>query len=198
MADRLDWPPQFERTPERERSPNNSYDVSLSRAFSDLEAELKRLGVDDHRYSFDARQRKRDQRPYSRANPDDPAFVLRWTMDGEQFAVACDRYTRLRDNVRTVGHYLREKRKMENRPVTTGESEFSNLRLPAGPTDDFGPTAAHQTLGVGPDADESEIRAAFREKVKKHHPDHSGGQKHVSHYKRARDYLLSELHDDGA
>lgn len=47
-------------------------------------------------------------------------------MDGEQYAGACDRFSRLRDNVRTVGLYVRKKRKMEQRPVVTGESELAN------------------------------------------------------------------------
>lgn len=104
----VEWPPNFDRRSSSERTRNNNYDVTLARAFDDLEAELERLGVDDYRYSFDARERKRDGRPYSRANPDDPSFVLRWSMGGDQYAVACDAYTRLRDNVRTVGLYVRE------------------------------------------------------------------------------------------
>jgi hypothetical protein len=56
MSD-LDWPAGFERTPGADREPNNNYSTSLSKAFKDLEAELDRLGVDEHRYSFDARQR---------------------------------------------------------------------------------------------------------------------------------------------
>lgn len=65
---RLDWPGGFERTASEARSPNRSYDVSLAKAFDDLERELVRLDVDDYRYSFDAEQRQRDGRPYSRAH----------------------------------------------------------------------------------------------------------------------------------
>jgi hypothetical protein len=45
--------------------------------------------------------------------------------DGEQFAVACDRYDDVRDNIRTIGLYVEGKRKMSNRPVNTGQDEFA-------------------------------------------------------------------------
>jgi hypothetical protein len=192
-TDNLDWPPRFERTDPSDRGRNNNFDVSLAKAFDDLEAELERLGVDDHRYSFDAQQRKTDQRPYSRANPGDPGFVLRWSMGGDQYAVACDRFSRLRDNVRTVGLYVREKRKMEQRPVVTGESEFANARLPPG--DDAvvattGEPAPHEVLGIAPDAPDAVVRGAFRELVKDGHPDSGSGDVDVARLKRARDSML--------
>lgn len=169
---RIDWPAAFERTPPHERMRTTKFSLSIAQAFDRLESQLEILGADDWEYGFDAEQRKRDQRPYANARPDDPGFVLRWAMDGEWFAVACDRYTDLRDNVRAVGLYVQEKRKMEGRPVETGESEFSNARLPAG--DEEAIEAAvppHEVLGVPRDAPEDVIRDAFRERVKQTHPD---------------------------
>lgn len=193
---RVEWPPGFDRTPPGDRSRNRSFDVSLSQAFDDLEAELRRLGVDDYRYSFDAQQRQRDNRPYARANPDDPSFVLRWTMDAAQYAIGCDAYTRLRDNVRTVGLYVREKRKMEGRPVATGESEFANARLPPGDEDalamDDGSRRQppHEVLGVAPDADPGVVKAAARELKKQHHPDAGGDVEAFKQVVTAEEALL--------
>jgi len=191
---RLDWPPQFDRTAPEDRSRNNKYDVTLARAFADLETELERIGVDDYDYEFDAQQRKRDKRPYARANPDDPGFVLRWSMDGHPYAVACDRYTKLRDNVRTVGLYLHEKRKMEGRPVETGESEFANARLPPGEAMPPGGVCRphHEVLGVDPDASEREIRSAYREKLKDAHPDQGGSEREFKAVKEAKKELLGD------
>ena len=190
---RVEWPAGFERTPDHQREKNHRFDVSLSQAFDELEDELERLGVDDYRYSFDARSRQRDGRPYSRANPDDPAFVLRWSMDGEQFAVACDRWASLRDNVRSVGLYVREKRKMENRPVTTGASEFANARLPSADESAVaGDPPAHAVLDVAPEATSDEIEAAYRERVRDVHPDHGGSQAAFQRVQRARDTLLGD------
>ena len=188
---RIEWPADFERTPDREREKNHRFDVSVSQAFDELEAELDRLDVDDYRYSFDAQSRQTDGRPYSRANPDDPAFVLRWSMDGQQFAVACDRWARLRDNVRSVGLYVREKRKMENRPVTTGESEFANARLPSADESTVtGEPPAHVVLDTSPEASDDEIRAAYRERLKEVHPDVGGDPDQFKRVQRAKERLL--------
>lgn len=193
----IDWPAGFERTPEADRQRCRKYDVSLSQAFSDLETELGRLGVDDYRYSFDADQRKTDQRPYARASPDDPGFVLRWTMDGDQYAVACDRWNRLRDNVRTVGLYLNEKRKMEQRPVETGESEFANARLPPGDEDaeiivaGTGQTESpHEVLDIDPEAPDEVVKAAFRAKAKDAHPDKGGSRDEWQQLQNAKEAML--------
>jgi DnaJ-domain-containing protein 1 len=193
----LDWPRRFERTSPGDRGRNNSFDVTLSKAFSDLETELDRLGVEDdgYRYSLDARQRNTDQRPYQRANPDDPGFVLRWRMDGADYAVACDRYSRLRDNVRTVGLYLREKRKMEQRPVVTGESEFANARLPSGDDETEAVVARqppHEVLGVEPDAPEAAVKGAYRGLLKERHPDHGGSQEDFERLQEAKEAMLDE------
>lgn len=193
MSERLDWPTGFERASDDDREPNRNYRVNLTEAFEDLETELDRLDVESYRYSFDADQRKTDQRPYARASPDDPGFVLRWRMDGEDYAVACDAYSRLRDNVRTVGHYLHEKRKMEQRPVETGKSEFANARLPPADEDAVrGRQPAHDVLDVDPDASDDEVRKAARERLLDVHPDHGGSAEAVEKVRRAREAMLDE------
>lgn len=191
----LDWPSGFERTDADDREPNRRIKVSLSQAFDEVEKELERLGVDDFRYSFDAQQRKTDQRPYSRANPDDPGFVLRWKMDAANYAVACDAYSRLRDNVRAIGLYLQEKRKMEQRPVETGESEFANARLPPAGEDQSvvaaeAVTPAHEVLGVDPDASDDEVQEAARERLIGAHPDHGGSAAELEEVRNARETML--------
>lgn len=169
--------------------------MSLRKAVQDLEVELDRLGVDEWRLSTGTDHRSdKPSYPYANApEPDDPAAVVRWTKDGEQYAVGCDSHSRLRDNVRTVGLYVREKRKMEKRPVSTGETEFSNLRLPSG--EDVPPGGVqrpHQILGVDPDADSAVVRAAYREKVKAAHPDHGGSASELEAVRRAKEAMLSD------
>ncbi len=194
----LDWPAGFDRTKPVLRTTNDRFEISISKAFDELETELDRLGVETdgatgYRYGFDAPQRKTDQRPYARANPDDPGFVLRWTMDGRDYAVACDRYSRLRDNVRTVGLYVREKRRMEQRPVETGESEFANARLPSGEEDTDAVVAReppHEVLGVARDADPEVVRGAARQLKKKHHPDAGGDEERFKRVVDAENAML--------
>jgi len=189
----VDWPPQFERTDAPNRSRNNSFEVSLHDAIEDLNAEMDRLGVDDWRLSTAMdHQSQNPNYPYAnQPEPDDPGVVLRWSMEGDQFAIACDQYSRVRDNLRTIGLYVREKRKMENRPVTTGESEFANARLPSGDEDAVAASPPpHEVLDVAPDAPDNVVEAAYREKTKDHHPDHGGSPEAFQRLQRAKEAML--------
>lgn len=211
MSD-IEWPrgPGFERTPVHERVHTSKFEVTLSEAFAKLEKTLGGMGVDDYRWAFDAQQRKTDDRPYARASPDDPGFALWWTREGEQYAVAHDEFTDLRSNVREIGLYLEEKRKMENRNVQTGEDEFSNLRLPPADgaaetngdaialgagrqrTDDRDP---HEILEVAPNASVSAIKGSAERKIREFHSDTANGDADRDELQRvieARDQLLAE------
>ncbi len=193
----IDWPATFERTNPAERTRNNRYEASLRTSINDLETELGRVGVDDWRLSTAARHQKQNPRyPYANASPTDPGAVVRWTMEGEQYAVACDAYSRLRDNVRTLYLYLREKRKMEQRPVETGESEFANARLPPADGDQQGAVVArqppHELLDVAPDASANVVKAAARQKLKEHHPDRGGDREMFQRVQDAKAAMLSK------
>jgi DnaJ-domain-containing protein 1 len=191
----LDWPTGFDRTKPAKRERNNRYEASLRDSIDDLEAELQRLGVDHWRLSTAAQHQKQNPKyPYADANPDDPSAVVRWTMDGDQYAVACDAYSRLRDNVRTLYLYVREKRKMGTRPVETGESEFANARLPSGDEDAavIASEPPHEVLGVSRDADQSEIRKAFRQRVQTAHPDHGGSEAEFKRVQDAKEAMVDE------
>lgn len=199
----IDWPHWAERTRRPESTPK--FSVTLAQAINDIETELEdRLGVDDWRLSTAAPHRKKDGRPYADANPADPGAVVRWTMDGEQYAVAADQYDDLRDNVRAIGLYIAEKRKMNNRPVHTGQDEFATAQLPSGNEDVIvagdgsGQTATastkapHEILEVDPDASDDVVKAVARRKAANNHPDKEGGDRET--YKKiqqAKEALLN-------
>jgi hypothetical protein len=191
----IDWPPQFERIPLRERHRTSKFSVTFHQAVQHIEQELlNRVGADDWRLSTAAPHRKDDGMPYANANPDDPAVVVRWTTDGQQYAVACDYYTDWRDNARAIGLYIREKRKMSDRPVTTGQDEFATARLPSGDEDDAiaAEPPAHEVLDVAPDAPDGVVEAAARQKVKQVHPDHGGDPEAFQRVQRAKEVLLDQ------
>ncbi|RQG89345.1 J domain-containing protein [Natrarchaeobius chitinivorans] len=187
----IDWPAEIERTPEGERTRNKNFKASLGSTTIDLSTEMGRLEPDNWRASIGNQHTKSNGLPRHNAKPDDPGFVLRWTKDGEQYAVACDAYDRLRDNVRAVYLWVRETRLRGNRPVRTAESEFAAARLPS--ADDVAATdQPHEVLDVDPDATESEVRNAFRERAKHSHPDLGGS---VAEFKRitgAKEAMIDE------
>ncbi len=123
-------------------------------------------------------------------------------MEGDQFAIACDTWTDVRSNTREIGLYVREKRKMENRPVTTGQSEFATARLPPADEDAIAAPAAssedvlnkepHEILEVTPDAPGEVVRAAFKAQVRNlnGHPNTDGSSAGFQRLKRAREAIL--------
>jgi DnaJ-domain-containing protein 1 len=162
------------------------------------------MAVDDWRLSTAAPHRK-DGLPYADSSPDDPGAVVRWSVDNEQYCVACDQYTWLRDNIRAIGLYIDEKRKMAQRPIQTGQNEFATARLPSAGQDDLvavgpGDSAIDDpaaVLEVDPDASEAVIRAAYSERVKKAHPDQGGSREEMERVRRAREQLLSDRKGEG-
>lgn len=196
----IDWPDFAERTDPRRRERTSKFSVTLASALSDIEKELEdRLEVTDYRLSTAAPHRKKDGRPYADANPDDPGVVVRWSKDGEQYCVAADHYTDLRDNARAIGLYITEKRKMGNRPVKTGQDEFATARLPPGDDSEAVVVAGageveapHEILDVDPDAPPEVVKAAFRAKAKTVHPDQGGTREEWQQLQSAREVMLGE------
>jgi len=88
----LDWPAGWDRTPAEQRERNRSFEASIATTTDELATEMDRMDVDHWRGSIGNQHTKSNGLPLHNANPDDPGFVLRWTDDGEEFAVACDDY----------------------------------------------------------------------------------------------------------
>jgi hypothetical protein len=191
----IDWPTGFERTAPSERSRTSKFQASIGQTTKSIAGELGRMDVDEWRASTGSggAYTKSNGLPKSRANPEDPGFVLRWTKDGEQFAVACDAYTSPRDNVRAVYLWLQETRMRGQRPVVTGSSQFAAARLPPGDEDAEAVVAReppHEVLGVAADAPESVVRAAAKQLKKEHHPDQGGDVDEFKRVVRAEEALI--------
>jgi len=190
--DRIDWPAGWDRTPPGHRERTRKFDTTKAATIRQLESEMGRLGADDWRLSTGAQHQKRNPNyPYANSNPDDPGFVLRWTKDGHQHAVACDSYARLESNARAVLLWVRETRLRGDRPVRTGQDEFATARLPSGDEDAITTRPPpHEVLEVAPDASEAVVQAAFRERVKEAHPDQGGSGQEQQLVQWAREQML--------
>lgn len=192
---RIDWPAGFDRTPEEKRARNRMFKASIADTTEDLETELHRLDPDDWRAEIGNSHTKSNGLPLHNANPYDPGFVLRWRKDGEEFAVACDAYTRLRDNLRAVYLWIHETRMRNQRPVVTGEDEFAAARLPPG--EDEATTIAarenpHEVLEVAPDAHPDVVKAAAKRRKAQTHPDAGGDPEQFQQVVKAEEAMLNE------
>jgi hypothetical protein len=196
-TEHIDWPPEFERTPPKDREPYpNGFRVTRSTAFQNVLGELATWdGVTDVQLDSGAEHQKRNpNKPYANASFEDPGVVVRFTKDAEEMAAACDRWDNPRDNAQDLYHYLHETRMQEQRGTVTGQSEYEKLRLPSG-NEDVAVAAdppAHITLGVSPDASADEVRDAYREKLKTVHPDQGGDTEALKRLKRAKEAMLDE------
>ncbi|WP_253737980.1 J domain-containing protein [Halohasta salina] len=191
----IDWPVAFERTDAVDREPNRSFEATIADTTRDIATEMDRMDVDEWRASTGSGgpHTKPSGMPKHSANPDDPGFVLYWTKDGEQYAVACDASPKLRDNVRYCYKWINETRMRSNRPVETGDSEFATARLPSG--DEEATTAdppAHIVLDVDRDATPAAVESAFREKAREVHPDAGGSEEAFKRAQRAKERLLPD------
>ena len=190
----VDWPNRFDRTPAAERKRTSKFKAPFRQTLEELADEMDRLDVTEWRFSADMPFLNDDPNtPYKDAEKhvEDPAVVVRWSKDGEQFAVACDEYSDVRDNLRATYLYIIEKRKMQARPIKTGFDEFATARLPAGDEDAVvASKPPHEVLGVDPDASREEVVAAFRERVKETHPDQGGSQTAHRRVLDAREAML--------
>lgn len=191
----LQWPAGFTRTPAQNRERTWKFGSTRGSTTSQLAAEMERLDPDDWRCETGSggAHTKKNGLPKTSANPDDPGFVLRWSKDGSQFAVACDRYARLDSNMRAVLLWVRETRLRGDRPVETGEDEFATARLPSGDEDAIEvPEQPHEVLGVAPDADDFEVRATYYDRVKEVHPDQGGSAEQFQRVQQAQEQMLED------
>lgn len=166
MTGHLNWPADLERTPPEERERCTKFNVGYRRTASDLKQELEdRMGVETWRLED------------VKGSGGDPGVVLRWTLDGDDYAAACDAYTQKGDNLRALYLWVHETRMRNQRPVVTAEDEFAAARLPSGDQEEaLRVENPHEVLGVRPDASDAVVKAAFRQRKGETHPD-SGGSK---------------------
>jgi hypothetical protein len=126
MAKGYDWPRGFDRTPTNLRKPYpHGFQVSVTEAFENIVTQLERLGADKYTIESAAdHQTKNPNFPYADANPDDPSVVVRYRMEGDTYAIPCDRWDNLRDNAQAVAKYVDAKRALDRYGIETKTTEW--------------------------------------------------------------------------
>lgn len=191
------WPETLGRSEQRSRT--SRFKVSNGQATRDLKAEIGRLDPDDWRVYTGNQHTKSNGLPLADANPDDPGVALKWTKDGEVYAVGCDEYISLFDNVREVYLWLRETRKRSDRPVQTGSSSFAAAKLPPGEDSEHETEVAvedpYEVLGVPEEQPLAVIESAYEHKRKRVHPDQGGTNEEFIRVQKAWEQIQSERGD---
>lgn len=145
----------------------------MDEAYRGLAAELRRLGAGRAVLSTNVKVRQ-DGQPYSGlAQPNDTGAAVYFKLKGREVSLACDKWTRVEDNVWAIVKHIEAIRGQERWGVGSVEQAFRGyMALPA-----IGQTSGlnwWQVLGVAINASPEQVREAYLILVKKHHPDVGG------------------------
>lgn len=162
--------------------------MTPDRARQELEDEISRLGG---RYVILSTniELRRDGKPYAgQKEPIDSGVAAYFERLGKQMVFACDKWDRVRDNMRAIQKTIEAIRGIERwgasdlleRALTAFEA------LPA-------PKNHWDILGVRRGATADEISTAFRAKAMKAHPDAGGSTAEMAELNAARDAALREI-----
>lgn len=172
----LKWPMGRDRQSKYSRKPA-AFKTTPGRARDELLHELKLLGARDVVISSNVATYRRGGQDIMYADQsaakEDPGVAVYYTWKGEQYALACDRYTTVTDNLQALNKTVNAIRGIER--WGTGEmmkAAFAGFK--ALPEQSQSQTAWYEVLEVSPKANESQIKEAYRRKAMESHPDRGG------------------------
>jgi hypothetical protein len=179
----LSWPSGWQRTPPNERRASNFSSrlasgngradlLTLATGLRRLVNELDRLRADAIVISTDVPVR-RDGMPYaSAALPKDPGCAVYFTLRRQPRVLACDRYTRLPDNMAAIAAHIDALRAIERYGVGTLDQAFAGYAALPAPVADA--VQWWDVLRVERTASLDDCESAFRRLARDHHPDRGG------------------------
>jgi hypothetical protein len=135
---------------------------------------------------------RQDGKPYaSFPKIDDPAVALYFTYQGKEMCFACDRWTRVEDNIQAIRKTIEALRGIAR--WGTGDmlqaafTGFAALPAPivAGMSKPW-----HEVLGVSSTATRADIDAAYKRLASQNHPDKGGSTAAMTAINQARDEAL--------
>jgi DnaJ-domain-containing protein 1 len=182
----LDWPVWADPTPEAQRENTHKFDSTQRQSEKQLQKEMERMGVATYHLGKTTGQ------------GGFPGVVARWSNNVREYAVCCDLYTHRSDNLRAIYLWVHETRLAGDRPVRTGQDQMAAAALPgetasgaavAAPDPDREP---HEVLEVAPDASETVVTAAYRQKSKEAHSDQGGSTDAMKRLNAAKEAMLDE------
>lgn len=170
----LQWPAHWPRTEEPRRA---QFKTPFGYARDNLIRELKLLKATDIVISSNMMIRQ-DGLPYAKQRqPEDPGIAVYFTLNGAQQCIPCDKWNTVQDNLQAIRLTVEALRGLER----WGAKEMVNAAfrgfkaLPeAAIVTPYTKRPWYEVLEVAPTASPDIIKAAYRQKMLKAHPDHGG------------------------
>lgn len=190
----LSWPNAWPRTKQPTRS---KFDVSFTAARDGLMEQIRLLGGTLPVLSSDLELR-RDGLPYAgQREPADKGVAVYFMWKGQQRVFACDRWDRIKDNIRALEKTIEAVRGIErwgaSEMLDRAFSGFTALPAPG----EQAKRDWRKILGLSAEREfitRAHVEAAYRQAAKKAHPDaHGGSHEAMSELNRARDEALKEI-----
>lgn len=204
----LSWPTGWKRTPsyKRERAPfsrgggsyvdaatnqtrsNPKRALTVADAIQRLSGELGRLGATGELLSTNVVTRLDGLPRSGQSEPSDPGAAVYFKLKGQPRCLACDKWTRVADNIAAIAQHIDALRRIDRYGVGTLEQAFAGYAgLP--------PTSADWwiVLGLSASATHEQIIAAHRKLATEHHPDKGGRSEDMARINEARDVALKAI-----
>lgn len=182
----LTWPAGWKRTLWHQVSASQFGRHSMTECTDKILNEVRLLGGRQCILSTNVRLRL-DGLPYSnQRQPDDKGVAVYFTYKKKPIVFACDRWKTVEDNLWAIAKHIEALRGQERWGVGNLEQAFTGyVALPA-------PMQWWNVLGISPQATEDEIRAAYRQLAKVHHPDAGGSHEKFVTIQQAYERALQD------
>lgn len=153
--------------------------------------ELRRIGARYVVLSSNLTLRQ-DGLPYAnQRQPEDPGVAVYFQWHGKQMTFACDRWSKVEDNVRAIGKTVEALRGIErwgaSDMMERAFSAFEALPPPGGVVT----LSCWDILGLEPGADRAAIERAYRDQAKAAHPDRGGTREEWDRLRDAYEQALA-------
>jgi hypothetical protein len=181
----LQWPTGQPRTERRRKAPFNAGETTILQG---LDRAVLKLELEDVQITTDRRVRVDGQISQSSAeNAADPGIAIYFKRKGEDVIMAFDKFNDFWGNLRAIGLYLEYMARLESYEMAEiADRAFTGFKaLPASITTPLPHRDWWVVLGVSQDANALEVKAAYRELLKLHHPDAGGNQAELDEVRRA-------------
>lgn len=197
LAYPLRWPLGHPRTASKDRKPSlfretstsgykrpPTFDEGRRRVLAALDAYTRagqdwRVPMDSIQITTDTVLTQRGTPAAGRREPDDVGVCVYFTLDGVPYALPCDKWATLGENLAAVAAHVEALRGIERWGVGTAKEHFAGFRaLPAQGQTGEGRAAWWAVLGLatpGDLRDDAHLAALYRKRAAETHPDAPNG-----------------------
>lgn len=163
-------------------------DLTVADAVARLSSELRILGASNEVLSTNVALRLDGLPRSGQGEPSDPGAAVYFTLKGKPRCLACDRWTRVADNIAAIAAHIEAIRAVDRYGVGTMEQAFAGYaQLPAAGVD------WRSVLGLGGSVTIEEVDAAFKRLARTAHPDAGGTDADMARLNQAREAARLEL-----